>query len=94
MRPIMKGLTIIAMFLALGGCGLTDGIADVDIHAIKQCAAQHPPPPQANVERLGLLPVYFTRSAASGDAATLQWYTDMDVCTARLKSPASGEKAK
>ncbi len=93
-RPNMKRIAIIIVLPALGGCGMMGGTGGPDIHVIAQCAKQHPAPPQANVERLGLLPVYLTHAAASDDDATRQWYADMDACTANSKPIAADEKAK
>ena len=55
---------------------------------VAACAKQHEPPAQANVARLGLMPVYLTRSAASDDAATRQWFTDMDACVGKAVAAA------
>jgi hypothetical protein len=87
----MKKIGLFTLLLLLAGCGITDHSARFDRRAIAQCAELHPPPPQAKVETLGLIPVYLTRSAASDDAATKQWFGAMDSCTAQYKPP---EKAK
>jgi hypothetical protein len=87
----MKNIFLIALLLLLAGCGITGGPVRLDRRAIEQCAELHPPPPQAKVNTLGLIPVYLTRSAASDDEATKQWFGAMDSCTAQYKPP---EKAK
>jgi len=94
MPGTMRHFAIAVALLALGGCGLTDGAAGPDVRAIATCADRHPPPPEANVERLGLIPVYYTRSADSDDAAIKQWYADMDACLGRPTPPASRDKGK
>jgi hypothetical protein len=89
----MKSVGLIALLPLLGGCGIADQSARFDIHAIQRCAELHPAPPEANVQAVGLIPVYLTRSAASDDAAVQQWYGEMDACTKQDKS-VSGEKPK
>ena len=84
----MKFAAAIAIVLLLAGCGVVDVGKGPDIHAIKDCANKHPPPPQANVENLGLLPVYLTRTADSNDAETKKWFADMDACVGQYKPPA------
>jgi hypothetical protein len=81
----MRAIIVIAVLLLLTGCGTLTMGQGPDLRVIQQCAAQHPPPPQANVERLGLLPVYFTGSADSNDAGTRQWFADMDACVKASK---------
>lgn len=90
---MMKSAGLIALLPLLAGCGAVDHSSRFDIHAIRYCAELHPAPPEANVEVLGLIPVYVTRSAASDDVAVQQWYRDMDACTNQYK-PVSGEKPK
>jgi len=81
----ITGAALIALNLALGGCDFSLGEGP-DIRLIQGCAKQHPPPPEANVDRLGLLPVYWYRQAGSDDEATHQWFADMDACTGRGKA--------
>ena len=82
----MRAVIVIAVLLLLTGCGTLSMGQGPDLRVIQQCAAQHPPPPQANIERLGLLPVYFTGAAASNDDATRQWFADMNACVQASKS--------
>lgn len=74
-------LILISLLPLLAACGGPT----YDLHAIKACATAHPPPPEGNVERLGLVPVYMTHSAASDSPAMKQWYATMDQCTAKYR---------
>jgi hypothetical protein len=78
------GFILILLLPLLAGCGGPT----YDLHAIKACAAQHPPPPEGNVERLGLVPVYLTRTSDSDSPAMQQWYDLMDRCTASYRPPS------
>jgi hypothetical protein len=79
------GLILILLLPVLAGCGGPT----YNLHAIEACAKQHPPPPEGNVERLGLVPVYLTRTSASDTPAMKQWYVTMDQCTASYRPPSA-----
>jgi hypothetical protein len=81
-------LVLFLMLPLVAGCGMTSGSRSHDLHAIKACAAEHPPPPEGNVERLGLVPVYLTQSSASDSPAMKQWYVTMDQCTGSYRPPS------
>ncbi len=82
----MKRMPPIAMLLLLAGCETMGLGGGQDFHAIVDCAKQHPPPPQANVDQLGLMPVYLTKSGDVHDPAVKQWFADMDSCTAKYQA--------
>ena len=83
------GLILLLMLPLTAGCGMTSESRSPDFHAITACAKQHPPPPEGNVERLGLVPVYLTRSSDSDSPAMKQWYVTMDQCTASYRPPSA-----
>lgn len=80
---------MILLLPLLAGCGGPSH----DLHAITACAKQHPPPPEGNVERLGLVTVYLSKTSASDSPAMKQWYVTMDQCTASYR-PAPREFGK
>jgi len=80
----MRNAALIAMLLFLAGCGTMGVGRGYDFHAIQDCAKQHPPPPQADVDRLGLVPVYLTKSGDVSDPAVQAWFAQMDDCTAKF----------
>ncbi len=82
----VKYVALLGIFLCLAGCETLGVGRDYDFHAITDCAKQHPPPPKADVDRLGLLPVYLTHSGDVGDPAVKQWFVDMDACTAKYQA--------
>jgi hypothetical protein len=90
MRPHMKifAFALVVALMALAGCGLSDRSSTADPRTVERCAKLHPPPPQMNVGRLGLFPVYFAHAAGSDDAASKQWLADMDACVAQ-SNPAA-----
>lgn len=87
----MERALLMAVLLCLAGCETLGVGRGQDFHAITACAKLHPPPPKADVDRLGLLPVYLTHSGDVGDPAVKQWFADMDACTANYK-PADEKK--
>jgi len=89
----MKRVALFAILLTLAGCGMASR-ADVDKRAILYCAEQHRAPKEGNVDRLGLLQVYLTRTAASDSPAMQQWYKDMDACLAEVAAKKQSQEKK
>lgn len=88
MTMARAGFLLIPMLPLMAGCGMAPGSSrSHDLHAIEACAAQHPPPPEGNVERLGLVPVYLSHTSASDSPAMREWYATMDRCTASYRPP-------
>lgn len=82
----MKPMALLAILLFLAGCGMVDTGSGPDKHAILYCAERHRAPKEGNVDRLGLIQVYLTKTAASDSPAMRQWYKDMDSCVAQFEA--------
>lgn len=82
----MRRLALTAILLPLAGCGMVDMGGGLDRHAVEDCARLHPAPRQANIERLGVIPVYVGGQGDVSDPAVKAWFAEMDKCTANYQA--------
>lgn len=82
----MKTIIIIAMALALSGCGFITPEGRANMAANKQCLALIPKPPEAQTGGLGLIGALVSFEIAMQNPVVQQYYAELDQCVARAKA--------